>query len=291
LNETTVKTEDGEAPMVAKDARRGLRILFDAVFSERTSPVTWAGPKRYTPLPCSVDDLPEVDIIATSHDHYDHMDLVTIKQICARQYKAGKRIHFFAGLNNARHLLAAGAGIGRDEITECDWWDSHGINLPGVGRVELTCTPTQHFSGRGLLDRGQSLWCSWVIVDKISNKKLYFAGDTAYKAVGAPSECPVFKQIGSEFGGFDLAWIPIGLYSPQSFMGHVHVCPEDSLNIHKDVKSRKTVGMHYGTFRGGISQYYEDVREPPRRWRAAAEKDGLWGSECGLCNVGQTIIV
>ena len=284
-------TNTNDSHILETSKRRGLRILFDAVFSDRTSPVTWAGPKRYTPLPCSIDELPEVDIIATSHDHYDHMDLVTIKQICTRQYATGKRIHFFAGLGNAKHFLAAGAGIREDEITECDWWMSHEISLAGVGNVELTCTPTQHFSGRSIWDRGQALWCSWTVVDKVSNRKLYFAGDTAYRAIGTPSECPVFKQIGHTFGGFDLAWIPIGLYSPQSFMSAVHVCPEDSLNIHKDVRSRHSIGMHYGTFRGGLSQYHEDVREPPKRWRSAAEKEGKWGNECRLCAVGETILV
>lgn len=284
-------TEATRSSSSSREGTRGLRILFDAVFSERTSPVTWFGPKRYTPIPCSVDELPEIDVIVTSHDHYDHMDLITIRQICERQHATGKRVHFFAGLDNARHFLAAGAGIRSDEITECDWWDTNEISLSGVGALELTCTPTQHSSGRGLFDRGQSLWCSWAIVDKFSKKQLFFAGDTAYKSVDAPSECPIFKQIGSIFNGFDLAFIPIGLYSPQSFMSAVHVCPEDSFNIHKDVRSRMSIGMHYGTVRGGVSAQYEDVREPPKRWREAAEKEGKWGRECALCDVGETVMV
>lgn len=285
--------KDTAAPanLDSKTGRRGIRILFDTVFSERTSPVTWAGPKRYTPAPCTLEELPNVDLVAISHDHYDHLDFETIKAVYERSKKLGTPIHFLAGLGAKHWYLNAGLGITSDEVTECDWWDSLHVTLEGVGEITITCTPTQHFSGRSLLDHGKTLWCSWVVEDLAANKKLYFAGDTAYQATGTPSPCPVFKQIGEVFGGFDLALVPIGLFMPESFMGSVHTSPEQSVKIHEEIRSRKTIGMHWGTFRGGLSGQYEDVRDPPRRWREAAEKAGKWGTECGLCDVGETVIV
>jgi N-acyl-phosphatidylethanolamine-hydrolysing phospholipase D len=269
---------------------RGVRILIDAVFSDRTSPFTFFGPKRYTPTPCELEELPDVDLVVISHNHYDHLDLATITHVYKKQKAQGKEIHFVAALGNKQWFLDAGIGITADEVTECDWWDSRRIDVEGIGSINLTCTPAQHTSGRTPFDAGQTLWSSWVIDDVQSSKKVFFSGDTAYKATTAESACPAFKQIGQVFGGFDLAMLPIGLYSPEWLMSNVHCCPEDSLEIHKDIQSRKTIGMHYGTVRGGISGQYEDVREPPRRWMECCEKQGRWGTECGLCDVGETVM-
>ncbi|THX63558.1 Metallo-hydrolase/oxidoreductase [Aureobasidium pullulans] len=282
-------TRVGSSAEGEKEAR-GIRILFDAVFSERTSPVGFFGPKRYTPTPCELSELPDVDLVVISHNHYDHLDIATITHVYKRQKAAGKDIHFFAALGNKQWFLNAGIGITADEVTECDWWDSQKIDIEGVGSIDLTCTPTQHFSGRTPFDAGHTLWSSWVVEDPQSNKKLYFSGDTAYKATTAATACPVFKQIGEIFGEFDLSMVPIGLYSPEWFMSNVHCHPEQSLEIHKDIRSRKTIGMHYGTVRGGLSAQYEDVREPPQRWQACCEKEGRWGTECGLCDVGETVL-
>lgn len=197
-------------------------------------------------------------------------------------------------------------GCRESEITECDWWDASAVRIARVGEVQMTCTPTQHISARTPFDQGHTLWCSWAVSDPASGKSLWFSGDTAYQAVDTPSPCPAFKQIGEALGPFDLAFVPIGLYSPPSFMGGVHATPEQSLEIHKDVRSRLSIGMHYGTVRGGLSEQYEDVREPPRRWRECAEKEGAWrggGIEgnrgmvdtskegVGICHVGETIAV
>ncbi|KAI4759274.1 Metallo-hydrolase/oxidoreductase [Aureobasidium sp. EXF-3400] len=279
LVETACSASPTQLSSTADDKEtRGIRILFDAVFSERTSPVGWFGPRRYTPTPCTLDELPEVDLVVISHNHYDHLDIATISNI-----------HFFAALGNKQWFLNAGVGILEDEVTECDWWDSLGVEVEGVGSVKLTCTPAQHTSGRTPFDAGQTLWSSWVVEDVQSSKKLFFSGDTAYKATSAKTACPAFKQIGEVFGGFNLAMVPIGLYSPQWFMSNVHCCPEDSLQIHKDIRSKKTIGMHYGTVRGGLSAQYEDVREPPKRWRECCENEGRWETECWLCDVGETV--
>jgi N-acyl-phosphatidylethanolamine-hydrolysing phospholipase D len=130
--------------------------------------------------------------------------------------------------------------------------------------------------------------------------RVYFAGDTGYRTVTKPGlshaeeaafpHCPAFAEIGDLFGPFDLALLPIGLCQPRHFISGVHCDPYDSICVHKDVKSKKSIGMHWGTVRGGISQEYEDVRDPPKWWREAAETAGLkWGEEIGLLDVGETL--
>lgn len=287
-----------ETPAIS-GAGRGVRVLFDPVFSERTSPVGFMGPKRYTPTPCSIDELPEVDIVCISHNHYDHLDVHTVNEL---QRIRKDKLHFLAGLNTKQWFEAHVCPF--EQVTELDWWQACEVNIEGIGSVKLTCLPCQHASRRSYNDGDKALWCSWAL--EACGKKLYFAGDTAYQAVDAPSPCPAFIQIGEALGPFDMALLPIGLFKPQTFMGGVHSSPEQSLEIHKEIKSKLSLGMHYGTFRGGISQAYEDVREPPRRWREAAEKEGLWlggGVEgqvepiathqegVGLCDIGETVAV
>ena len=209
--------------------------------------------------------------------------------------------------------------IAPDEVTELDWWQRVRVDVNGAGNLELTCTPAQHFSGRSGWDMGTTLWSSWVVVEPASEltarlpsildhksatsgqmpRKVFFAGDTGYRAIlstdgseASLPHCPVFSQIGDLFGSFDLALLPIGLYSPRQLSSSIHCSPEDSICVHKDIKSKRSIGMHWGTVRGGLSQYYEDVREPPRRWREAAEKSGLkWGEDVGLLDIGETLVI
>ena len=256
------------------NSTRGVRIFFDPVFSERTSPVSWAGPKRYTPTPCLLEEVPEIDLVVISHDHYDHMDSDTLRKIHNRRMH---NVHFVVPLGNVSRLV--GFGIAEKNVTQLDWWQRVHITVPGVGSIILTCTPSQHFSGRGLLDQCPTLWSSWVLEtdgDKFK-KRVFFAGDTGYRYVpeGAKDEdvpcCPVFEEIATTFGNFDLSLLPIGLYSPRHICSPVHCNPEDAVCLHKLLRSKKTIGMHYGTVRGGLSQYFEEVTEPPRRFQEAAE--------------------
>ena len=274
---------------------RGVRILFDPVFSERTSPVSWAGPKRFTPTPCGLDELPDVDLVVISHDHYDHMDSDTLWKLSQRRKSD---IHFLVPLGNAVRLV--GMGISQEQITQLDWWESVRAIVPGVDSIDLTCTPSQHFSGRGILDQGSTLWSSWVLqtCNSSSIKKLYFAGDTGYRYVpdGANEDemehCPAFREIGEVFGPFDLSLLPIGCFLPRQFLSPLHCSPEDALRLHKDLKSKRSIGMHYGTVRGGISQNFEEVTEPPRRFKEACEKKQMdWGTDLGLLDVGETAVI
>jgi len=288
----------------APGASRGLNILCDPVFAERTSPVTWAGPKRYTPTPCTLQELVDgvdVDLVILSHNHYDHADTETLKFL--HKHRQGN-VHFLTGLNNSRWLTTC--GIPASQITELDWWDPVEVEVENVGAVRITCTPTQHFSSRGIFDRGCDLWCSYAIQELTGQsadalKNIYFSGDTGYRSItgnmtreeeDALPACPEFKRIGELLGPFDLSMLPIGLCTPRAFMSPVHVNSWDSVKIHKEIKSKKSIGMHWGTVRGGLSQEYEDVRTPPRDWKTAAEDAGLtWGQDVGLMDIGETLIV
>jgi N-acyl-phosphatidylethanolamine-hydrolysing phospholipase D len=216
-------------------AARGPRILFDPALSPRCSAVQWAGPSRYTGVPCNVEDVPAVDAVVISHNHYDHMDEETLKILEAR-YKP----HVFAPLGNADVLRSF--GYPADRVHCLDWWDGRALQLalpPATAasdsdsgsnsgssaegkdikavetKVEITCTPAQHTANRSVHDRWRSLWASWAVTAQ-TGEKVYFGGDTAYRTVrdGEDEEmvptCPAFREIGEKFGGFDLALLPIG---------------------------------------------------------------------------------
>jgi N-acyl-phosphatidylethanolamine-hydrolysing phospholipase D len=279
------------------------------------------GPKRYTPVPCTVADLPDIDALVISHNHYDHLDFGTMQQLFTKQ-SGMKKPKVFCALGNKRWFLDAGVGIVASDVVELDWWEGAQLDVEGVGSVDLYCTPCQHTSARSGGDTNKALWCSWVIREaaepegaltsdeKSIQRSLFFAGDTAYRTVktddptpeeeAAAPTCPAFKEIGSVFGPFDLALLPIGLFLPRHIMSPVHCSPEDSAEVHKDIKAKRSIGMHYGTVRGGLSGQYEDVRVPPQRWRKVCEGNGWkWRGEsqndsdweAGLCDVGETVVI
>jgi len=291
---------------------RGLTVLLDPVWSDRMSPVSFIGPKRFRPPPCDLADVSPPDLIVISHNHYDHLDLQTIKSLYFDLGGKQRSLRFLCGLGLKEWFL--GIGIEEQHVIELDWWEGLDVHVrlsstceengnKEQQTVRVTCTPSQHFSGRGIFDIGKALWCSWTFEDKNSGKKLYFAGDTGYRTITEEDEkegkkesdlavCPAFKEIGDKFGPFDLALLPIGCYTPRTFMSSVHCSPEDTVEVHKAIRSKRSVGMHYGSVRGGLSQYYEDVLEPPQRWKESCELAGLkWGEEVELCDLGETVVV
>ena len=217
--------------------------------------------------------------------------------------KQNGSLRFFCALGVKSVLTGLGVGIEAAQVTEMDWWDGITLSQEGVGSVDLVCTPAQHRSGRAPWNFGRTLWCSWVVKEPSpSGKRLFFAGDTGYCSVTSDDQfsheeaphppCPAFKDIGNLYGPFDLALLPLGCFKPRAILSGQHSSPEDSLSIHYDVRSKKSIGMHYGTFRGQFSAGFEPVTEPPERWKKAAEAKGLeWDVDIGLCDIGETCIV
>lgn len=221
---------------------QNLNVLTDPVLSERVSPVTWAGPKRVTPPGLTFEQVPKVDVIIISHDHYDHLDLATIQNFYERD----------------RPLVLVGLGVGRVfekmPYKELKWWET--IEHNGL---KITFMPAQHFSGRTLTDRNSTLWGAYVV--QISDRQIYFAGDTGYSSH--------FAKAREKFGPMDLSLIPIGAYDPRDFMEYHHVDPEQAYQAHRDLLSRFSIGMHWRTF-----QLTNEAREEPQsRLQAAALKN------------------
>lgn len=217
---------------------QGLNFITDPLYGERAGPYSWAGPKRFKHPGIRFDDLPKIDVILLSHNHYDHLDWRTIKKI---QERDGASI--ITSLGVSRFLVQKHIG----KTTELDWWDIHEIN----NDVRVHAVPARHFSGRGTADRNTTLWSGFVIDTKGGN--IYFAADTGYDE-------SIFKEIGTIFGMMRLSLIPIGAYTPRWFMSPVHVDPEEAVMIHKDVRSQKSIGIHWGTFQLAD----EGMDDPPK---------------------------
>jgi len=290
------------------EATRGLRILFDPVFSNRCSPSQNVGPARFTPPPCKIEDIPDIDAVVISHDHYDHLDTHTITTLAARAHPP----HFFAALGNGPFFASLGIPAARVHIL--DWWGSKRVEItqpPTAGAaagqpaaklaVDLTCTPAQHFSGRSLHNNYSTLWSSWAAeevpvggatqAEGRPPVKVFFGGDTGYRSVMDHQKedevpvCPAFKEVGEAFGGFDLALLPIGAYEPRQFMSPIHCAPQDSVRLFKDIKAKKAVGMHWGTW----VLTTEDVLEPPKRLREECRKLDIADEDFTVCDIGQSL--
>ncbi|KAJ6573482.1 N-acyl-phosphatidylethanolamine-hydrolyzing phospholipase D [Mycena vulgaris] len=278
---------------------RGARILFDPVFSDRCSPSQWVGPKRFTPPPCALEDVPEIDAIVISHNHYDHMDTTSLTNLLARTPAP----HVFAPLGNEAYFHSLGIPAAR---THClDWWDARRVRteLSPTHTLEfdVTFTPGQHFTGRGILDRFKSLWGGWVVEGVASDSeaapppRVYFAGDTGYRSVPSSTDdgpeslpvCPAFKEIGARWGAFDFAMIPIGAYAPRRFMSPIHCAPRDSVAIFRDIKAKRALGMHWGAW----ILTTEDILEPPALLAEECAKAGVKAGAFGVCAIGETVNV
>jgi L-ascorbate metabolism protein UlaG (beta-lactamase superfamily) len=206
----------------------GLNLLTDPIWSERASPVAWAGPRRHRPPGIRFEDLPSIDVVLVSHNHYDHLDLPTLRRL-VREH----RPRVFVGLGN-RPTLERGGVPGAQEL---EWWQGAEL-APGV---RLTAVPAQHFSGRGLADRDRTLWAGYVVRGPAG--AVYFAGDTGYG--------PHFAEIARRLGPIRLALIPIGAFRPRWFMAPVHLAPDEAVRAAEDVRAATTVAIHFGTFHLG----------------------------------------
>jgi L-ascorbate metabolism protein UlaG (beta-lactamase superfamily) len=220
----------------------GLNVLTDPQFSERASPVSFAGPRRLTAPGLAFAALPRIDVVVISHDHYDHLDRPSVERLAATH-----RPLFLVPLG----LKAWFASLGIERVTELDWWQSQ-----RVGAVTFTLTPVQHWSARTPFDTDRRLWGGWALAGH--ERRVFFGGDTGYY--------DGFREIGARLGPFDLAMISISAYEPRAVMAMTHTTPEEALRVFTDVRARTFVAMHWGTF--DLSD--EPLEEPPRRLRAAA---------------------
>jgi L-ascorbate metabolism protein UlaG (beta-lactamase superfamily) len=206
-------------------------------------------------------ELPRIDVVLLSHNHYDHLDLAALRSLARRD-----RARIVTTLGNDVWL----AGRGVDGAKALDWWEP---TRPCAG-LEVVCTPAQHFSARNPWDRNRTLWGGFVL--KSAAGTLYFAGDTGFG--------PLFATIGARLGPFDLALIPIGAYEPRWFMQPVHVHPDEAVRAHVALRSARSIGMHFGTFQ--LTD--EGFDEPLRELAAAREKHGIAREEFDTLVPGET---
>ncbi len=197
--------------------------ITDPVFSERASPVQWAGPKRFTPTPISLEDLPPLAAVVLSHDHFDHLDRDTVVKLAA------KTSVFLTPLGVGDHLIEWGIPSGK--IQQLDWWQT-----AEVEGLQFTATPAQHFSGRSMFDRNPTLWASWVIYT--GNHRVFFSGDTGY--------FDGFAEIGRRHGPFDLTLLEAGAYDKR--WEGVHMLPEQVMQAHRDLRGEWLLPIHNATF-------------------------------------------
>lgn len=215
-------------------------LLTDPVWSRRCSPVPFLGPKRQIPPPLKISQLPKIDYVLISHDHYDHLDRKTVERL----HRRFPDILWIVPKGVKKWFRRRGI----TKIVELDWWEEAHID----STFKISSVPTQHFSGRTAPHANRTLWAGYVVEDLRSSKVLYFVGDTGYNPYD-------FKAIGERFPKIDLSLIPIGAYSPRKFMSTVHIEPRDAVNIHKDVASKFSLAMHWKTF--CLSE--EPMEQPP----------------------------
>lgn len=242
-----------------------LWVLIDPAMSNTAGPVQGLGPKRLTPLPIALEALPHIDVVLVSHDHYDHLDLNTVRALAKQSGGAPK------------YLVGRGLGAWfrvnvHTNVKEFDWWD--GLI---IGDTNFRFVPAQHNSGRKPFKKNAHLWGGWVISH--ANKQFYFPGDTAYVE-------QLFKDIRDRVGQIDLAALPIGAYQPRRLMRFEHFDPEDAVKAHLVLNAKTSFGVHWGTFQLGD----EELFEPATDLNAALKKHGI-NHGFGLVAIGNFITI
>jgi N-acyl-phosphatidylethanolamine-hydrolysing phospholipase D len=240
---------------------RGRNILTDPIFGN-CQPIPSPRLRRAAPPGISIETLPTIHDVLVSHCHYDHLDAPTIKRL-------GNQPHYW--LPGALSPWFHQRGI--QNCRELKWWESTKL----ADDLELHCIPAQHFAARTPFDRDRTHWCGWVL--QSPSRKIYFAGDTGY--------CPIFKDLGARFGGFDLAMIPIGAYRPRRIMQPIHTDPFEAVQIHLDVHSRQSVACHWGTFR--LTD--EPLNEPPIVLQKALAEQNVPAEKFRVLRFGETMVV
>ncbi|MDG1942978.1 MAG: MBL fold metallo-hydrolase [Halioglobus sp.] len=238
-----------------------IAFLTDPIWSNRPSPVAGIGPKRFVEPGLAIKDLPPIDFVLISHNHYDHLDLPTLRSLAKRNADTV----FFTPLGNGDLLRRQGI----TRVQELDW----GQTATYRGAT-IHCLPSQHWSKRSLTDDRRALWSSWAVTG--DERRFYFAGDTGYFAG--------FEEIGQKLGPFDLAAVPIGAYEPRAMMRQSHMNPEEALRAAQDLRAKTAIGIHFGTF--DLSD--EPLAEPPQRFRDAAADTEFGDTRAWVLNIGET---
>jgi L-ascorbate metabolism protein UlaG (beta-lactamase superfamily) len=242
---------------------RSLNVLTDPVWARRAFPVQWAGPARVHAPGVPFDELPRIDLVVVSHNHYDHMDLTTLGRL---QTRFDCRV--ITTLGNKAYLEARGL---RDVI-ELGWWQR-----ADAGAIEITATPAQHFAARTPFDRNKTLWAGFAIM--LGGRRVFFTGDSGYHTH--------FAEIGARLGPFDVALVPIGAYEPRWFMSAAHMNPEEAVRAHLDLRSRLSVAMHFGCFQ--LTD--EGIDEPVRDLAAARERHRIAPASFRVLAPGSTVAI
>jgi L-ascorbate metabolism protein UlaG (beta-lactamase superfamily) len=216
----------------------GLNVLTDPVWSNRASPFPFLGPKRYMPAGLAISDLPKIDLILLSHNHYDHMDIKSLQKISQRDQSK-----IFTTLGNKDYLEVRKI-YGAEDM---DWFETKKFS----DQLSVDCVPAQHFSSRALTDRNKTLWAGFVL--KTPHGDIYFAADTGYG--------PFADRIRQKYpDGFRLAFLPIGAFKPKRMMNEVHMSPDDAVSLYRDLKVERAVAIHFGTFHLALDGENEAVQ-------------------------------
>lgn len=262
----------GHATMLVQT--NGLNVLTDPIFSERASPVQSLGPKRAQPPGLNIEQLPPIDVVLISHNHYDHLDKYSALALSNRAQAATL---FIVPLG----VKAWFEALGINNVKELDWWDS--VNVKGV---EFYFTPVQHWSARGLGDRSQTLWGGWAIFG--TQTHWYFSGDTGYSQDFVDTQKYFAdRQTPAKGGGFDIALIAVGAYEPRWFMKDQHINPAEAVQIHQDLKAKRSIGVHWGTF----ELTDEPLDQPPQDLALALRERGLAPDVFTVMAIGETRVL